>query len=117
MAVEFDEMEFEGLLLLGSIFLRTGKYERAVQVLEGLEEARPQDGHVLKSLAFACIRLKRYGQALPRIEHFLRATGLSPEERLWGTFLKIHALWGLDRKAEWTRAIDDFAELRAAAAT
>ena len=110
-----DEMEFEGLLLLSSIFLRTGKYDRAAQVLEGLEEARPQDAQVQKALAFTHIRLKHFQQALPRVERYLRMPELSTEERLWGTFLKIHVFYGLNRKDEWTRAIDEFVELRHAA--
>jgi len=116
-ALDMDEMEREALLLLGSIFLRTGKFDRAVQVYEGLEEAAPRDRQVLKNLSFALIRAGRYDQALPRAEAFLQNAQLSPDERLWGTFLKMHALWGMGREPEWKRAIDEFAGLRASAGT
>jgi tetratricopeptide (TPR) repeat protein len=105
--------ELDTLSLLGYVFLMTDKLEKALSVFAGLAELYPDHAHNHRLLAYTYLRLQRYAEALPETEAALAAAATDDEARDKLLLMKAHALWGLDRKDEADRLVEDFFAARA----
>jgi tetratricopeptide (TPR) repeat protein len=87
-----DEKEF--LTLLGYLYLRYGKWEKAVVIFEALHVLFPDEAYFSKALSFAYIRMEEYRKALDQAEKFLGAVSQNGEREI-GHCLKSKALLGI----------------------
>jgi tetratricopeptide (TPR) repeat protein len=87
-----DEKEF--LALLGYLYLRYGKWGKAVVIFEALQVLSPYEAYVFKALSFAYLQIEEHSKALDQAERFLSTVSRNSEREI-GQFLRSKALWGL----------------------
>jgi tetratricopeptide (TPR) repeat protein len=75
---------------LGTLFERTGRYTKALQILHPLIEANLQDANAIVAWATACRRLGQSERAIPNLQRFLEGPRAQPEK-----VLLIHTLGDL----------------------
>ncbi|GGH42974.1 hypothetical protein GCM10011341_01320 [Frigidibacter albus] len=113
-ALELQPDQPQVLNYLGYSFLEQGRnFDEALAMIESAVAARPEDGYIVDSLAWAYYRLGRYAEAVAPME---RAVELMPVDAVVNDHLG-DVYWSVGRKREaefqWSRALsfaDDSSE-------
>ena len=104
-------MQRQALILVGYIFLASGKTEKALSLLEGARSGASDDPYLPRALSFAYIRAGRYEQALAESGKCLARSGASVRDRRCALLLRAHALWAMGRDAERRRTVEELMAL------
>jgi type III secretion protein Y len=100
------------LVLLSHVFLRHGHADKALVLLRAGRRLVPDDGSVLRMLAYAELVAGDPGAALATAEHFIRATGeTGPGAPI--QLIRARALRDLARVAEARDCFRRFIQARA----
>lgn len=91
----------DALLVLGYVFFQHHQRDRALVLFEALNVLFPKDTHISLSLAYAYLLNGHYARALKLAELCDRDIKTTIDGKTSpGMFIKIRALWALDRQEE-----------------
>ncbi|MBG0775396.1 MAG: tetratricopeptide repeat protein [Desulfovibrionaceae bacterium] len=109
--MELTRDERDVLQVMGYVYLRNGKDEKALALFEGLEAIDPGDAHTERSLAYVHLRAGRAEEALAAAQKALAIAPKAPEN--WTMHLvRSRALLALDRSDESRAAAAAFLTFR-----
>ena len=111
--LELKEEQKEFLTLLGFLYLRYGKWEKARVLFEALQLLYPADPYFARSLSYAYLNLEEYRSALKQAEKLLEtARDMGVDEAETACFLKSRALWGLGDQEKARKCIAELLDMK-----